>query len=451
MRRELLPGEIRNDRLTNWVLDFDGLNEVPHSQQDRRQEREPYVWMLESLVVTTLQRQVPFYFAALFSIGRQWSVSEKSLSALEKASTRENLLSSGRYTVESLLHRGSGRRGALSQFPAEYIAEGLAPILEAARDHHRNRMSDARRWWRTWQEEVGTLRKQVDNVQAVGRELDDERAWPQVAAITAQGYRPSMLRLSLEASGIRFKDDLRGAHSSSGINEVLAPLMVAALASYGGGGKHWPFRHFGEVFRHYLYDAMREMHYAPLRQAALRNLDKKYRPGGDPFSRFRPLKEPASEQLRDLVLEHALPGGLKSPSLEAWLSCLSPEPHSHTKLPGKDVENLETIRAFASSADSTIKRNIADDMIVGDSWPQFVQRLFESWVHELASQIEYTNKQAKPPAKWSWNVDDFRIVVEGVVRFLAKMGYQLEPPAKDRLLGLWKRLHSDETGDTSDW
>src|SRR5258708_6774471 len=88
MRRGLLPEEIRGDAAARWVLNFDELRaarapEIP--DQRRNPENEFTIWIVEAMLSGALQRQIPFYFAALFQIGRQWSVSEKSLVALGKA------------------------------------------------------------------------------------------------------------------------------------------------------------------------------------------------------------------------------------------------------------------------------------------------------------------------------------------------------------------------------
>jgi hypothetical protein len=264
--------------------------------------------------------------------------------------------------------------------------------------------------------------------------------------MTFQSQRPSALRLSMQASGLQFTSDAASSeHALFGFNDALAPMMFALLAS--SGRKHWPVRYFEDYFR----DVLREAHYRPMREAAMRRLDEKYH-NSDPFEHYRPLKKPASEQLRELIAEHTLPDRSNSPWLQVWKDCLAPAPEYSVTLSEGDVTDLDTLTAFAASADSTIKKKIdEDDIQLGESWMRFIQRLYEAWLHELAEEAANRHKEAKDSKAPSWDFNQFSTLAEGVAGRLAKMGYQLKAPSAERLKRLWDNLHTKDPGDTSEW
>ncbi len=455
MRGELLPKEIRNDALARWVLNFDELRSArppEFLEKQRKRDDEFPVWIIEGMLSAALERQIPFYFASLFHIGRQWSVSERSLKALRKANTRDNLMSSARLTAKSLSERASLSRGLqqIVKSSPEELAGKLVPLLEAARFQHDVRMSEARRWWKAWQKEVTSLRNQVAGIQESGRDIRYDRFWQQVAMMSFQSQRPSNLRLSMQASGVQFKTEgISSQHSGLGLDDAVVPLMLAAIASSGGDLRS--LRYFDRYAEHYFHDVLREAHYRPLREAAMRRLYEKYH-ASEPFDAYRPLKKPASEQLKDLIAEHTLPGNEPSPWLSVWQDCLAPEPSSWSKFSEGDVTDFNTIAAFAASADSTIKKGLRQEEIeLGEPWARYMQRLFESWLHDLAQAAATRHKEAKDSKTRSWEVKDFTILAESVAGHLTKIGYQLTLPTEERLKLLWEALHSEKPGDTSDW
>ena len=87
-RLELLPEEIRDDDLARWVMDFDDLRSRESYDRSSREYSDNHVtWALDLVVIGALQRQIPFYFAALFQVGRQWKVSESAIASVESASS----------------------------------------------------------------------------------------------------------------------------------------------------------------------------------------------------------------------------------------------------------------------------------------------------------------------------------------------------------------------------
>lgn len=451
IRTGLLPAEIREDGLANWVMRFDDLhrrqNEPPPF---RDQSDESAVWAANVVVLSSLQKRIPFYFAALFHIGRQWKVSESAVRDLEKAIQGDNLAQSARLTLENLrtLDVADKRLFGLFEPQGRNMTQALSVLLQSAGNEHSNRLREARRWWSAWQEEVRQLRSQVDRLQDVGRGEPSHRLWREAARFVLEGYRPSALRSIMEGSGVKFAGDpdrTIGPWTGS-YAEVLAPLMLLGLSS---GGKEPFFEHMMFEWRHVFHDFEQEARYGELRRAALTRLAQKINTQGDPFEAYRPLKSAATEHLRYLWIEHVLPGNQDSPWLSIWQQCLDDDPERTVDFSVRGKVDDKMAGGFARNADSAIKRHIREAYTTGETWEQFIQRLFESrWVYQLARQISYTNRKSGG-VKWSF--DFFRDVVSSVVAVLNNVGYDLALPPEDRLERLWERLHKEEPKGTLDW
>src|SRR6266704_6749171 len=109
---DLLPPEMAEDSLVRWVTDYDGMTRqfdretdpFKSFQNDWREDREqPLMFCyLGSLV---LQTRLPFYFAALFHIGRVWQVSQTVLATIPSTKQGRAL----RTWAASLAERLSGK------------------------------------------------------------------------------------------------------------------------------------------------------------------------------------------------------------------------------------------------------------------------------------------------------------------------------------------------------
>src|SRR5664279_3922034 len=163
MRSEFLPMEIREDANARWVMAFDDLRQSADERQGN--DRESDLWALDLVVTSTLQQQIPFYFASLFHIGRQWKVSESAAGALLKASTGENLRTSARLTVDLLDGRDTrdranyrvDRLAMLGRMP-DVTTQALAFLLTSSAEQHSMRLRESQHWWTDWRQEVASLR-----------------------------------------------------------------------------------------------------------------------------------------------------------------------------------------------------------------------------------------------------------------------------------------------------
>jgi hypothetical protein len=456
MRSEFLPTEIREDANARWVMAFDDLRQRANERQGN--DRESDLWALDLVVTSTLQKQIPFYFASLFHIGRQWKVSESAAGALLKASTGENLRTSARLTVGLLDRRDTrdranyrvDRLARLGRTP-DVTTQALAFLLTSSAEEHSTRLQESRHWWTDWRQEVASLRHRVDRIQELaGREFD-HRVWREITALAVEGSRPSQLRMAMETAGLTFPHQPADqTRSASIVSELLWPLLLVAASQSKFRG---PFAHeFMFEMRHMLHDMKEETENGESRRTALERLRKKYAPGEDPFEFYLPLHKPASDELRNLILEHTLPGyghQQHSPWLATWKRCVEYDPTSTITVRPKDFTTEKSANAFARSADCAIKDSLPDKFLPGEAWDDVAQRLFESaWVAKIADQIVNTSAKL---GDIGWSFDSFVTMVHGVAAVLNDLGYRLVAPSETRLEKLWDRLRSDKGSSDEEW
>jgi hypothetical protein len=449
MRGDLLPPEIRDDSLAAWVMDFDDLRTRPSEARSDSRDRD--VWALDLVVTSTLQQQIPFYFASLFHIGRQWKVSERAGGDLAQASTGKHLQMSTQITFAHL--RGRNKRlAAMFVEEPEVAREALSFLLESSSREHATGLQSSRGWWAAWRDEVGRLHQQVDRLQDLARQDVDYRLWREIATFVAQAYRPSQLRISMEVAGITFPQQREADKLRLGTvyADVLWPVLLIAMSQ---GKFRDPFAHeLMFELRHVFHDIKQEIEVGESRRIALVRLGKKYTQGEDPFESFLPLRKPASDELRNLILEHTLPGygdQQYSPWLATWKRCVEYNSGSAVKVTPKDLSTKEAADAFARSADCAIKDALPDEFLPGEAWNDMMQRLFESaWIAKIADQIVSTNAKHSDDG---WTFESFATMVRKVATVLNDRGYRLAAPSENRLKRLWERLHSDKRWSDEEW
>lgn len=449
-RLELLPKEMREDGLATWVMDFDDLRSRDRYERPFREDPDSYaIWALDLVVTGALQRQIPFYFATLFQIGRQWKVSENLMASIEGASSQESLSASARLNRRPVDRPQRERSvGQMYERSEPDATEALSALLRSAREQHANRLREARQWWTSWREEVGSIRGQVDRLQEIGHRRPDPMLWSEVSQFLVKSYRPSLLRQTLEASGVRFAGEAAATPGFSWAGsylEVLTPLLFLGLSL---GGSRGPFiEHFYFEWRHILHDLRYEVENAEARRVGLERLVRKYPQGEDPFEPYVPLGKPASEVLRNLVIEHTLQGNQFSPWLSTWRRCTEFNSATALKVLLKNLKDRQNVAAFARGADCAIKQSLPGEFRPGETWGDFMQRLFETeWVLKTASQLVLNESNAKV-----WRFEDFAALVAAVASALTDAGYRIEAPAKDRLQNLWDRLHGEKPWSVDEW
>jgi hypothetical protein len=451
-RQEFLPTEISEDDLAVWVMGFDDLRLRSDLREKpfRRDDEYGVFWALDLVTVSALQKQMPFYFASLFQIGRQWKVSEKVLASLEGASSEESLRATARLNQQTDDDLARDRIvSRLFEQSGPETTEALSFLLRSAREHHTERLHQSRRWWQQWRDEVRRLREQVNEVQQISERRPDYRLWREIAGFVLRDSQGSPLRISMEVAGVHFADGGGGATATRLAVAQSDPLIPLLFLGFGLAGSRGPVaEEFYFEWRHILHDLRYEAEYRESRRIALERLARKYSHGeDDPFESYMPLQKPASEHLRNLVIEHTLPGNQLSPWLSTWRRCIEFNSATAVRVPVKDLTESNSVKAFARDADCAIKQALPNEFRPGETWKEFHQRLFEfEWVLKVAAQIISNDANAQ-----GWDFARFVELVTSVVGALNKSGYELERATKDRLRKLWDRLHGDKPWSVTDW
>lgn len=449
VKRDLLPQAILEDSSARWVMDFDELNsEKPHAEF-RTSERGDDVskFILGNALGAALQQLMPFYFASLFHIGRQWQVSEMAIQSLESASTDRNIIDSVRLTKNNLARLKNRQAVMLREASPDSFAGALRTIFSSGIEHHRAQLQRAQTWWTAWQGEVGGLRQSVDEYRETFAGRAVERSWPIIIRVIFQTYQPSPLQLSLEQSGVSFKDQVtrRPTLNQGASTDPLLLMLFAALIPGQSS------RYYSEHIEYLIRDWFRTLRYTPEVQLALERLRKKYNLD-NPFDEYQPMARAASEELRKLIKENKLPDGQNSPWLKTWEISLEKEPSSYQPLKPRRLEDARVIQSFALSADSTIKRHIGDSIRPGELWREFVQRLFEyQWISAIVEQMVEANKKSALNIK-PWSFDSFIELIKKVVSRLNEIGYALLAPDEQRCRTVWDKAHTEEgLGYDEEW
>ena len=169
-------------------------------------------------------------------------------------------------------------------------------------------------------------------------------------------YRPSNLRATMESAGVKFASEIERNVSSSPVAYFEVLITSSLLLSLTSNKKDPLLHDVMFEWRHILYDLRQDNEYGELRRFGLERLKRKYRQE-DPFEPYLPFAKPVTEALRNLVIEHTLPGNESSPWLDAWHRCVEYNPATALTVPFKDLSDRKAVKAFARSADLSSKGN----------------------------------------------------------------------------------------------
>jgi DNA-binding NtrC family response regulator len=159
---ELLPDELRQDDLTVWLL-----NTLASKKVDAPQRFPALGFEVNwSVVIASVTRHsfyfnTHFYLTALLRIGRLWRVSELAIESAEKALEPHNL----RQTVLTNMQSYRPVLVEMNIAPDHqhtFLSDSIREIISVARSQHVVRISNAKRLWRAWRNEVQEFRTLAD-------------------------------------------------------------------------------------------------------------------------------------------------------------------------------------------------------------------------------------------------------------------------------------------------
>jgi hypothetical protein len=445
IKQDLLPEEIARDDLAQWVMSFDTLQNEANQRgllEDQIELDNRYDWesqLYSYLVTSILQVQMPFYFASLFHIGRQWQVALFSLESITDVEQEENLFASAQNLIA--LNERSRRNADLT---IESSVELIRRMCQQGRRHQTRQLNLAREWWQDWRSEVKFYRGALDEFReyfySIGRyenrrHRSNEMARPLMRLYT-YSMRGSTLRREMQRQGVQFKPEIAMQPPSN--QQILWIPFAMALVSRDEG-RFFAHEMFADFIR-----ALRRQELAPKVEIALERLKWKYGEA-DPFMNFSVGKSAPTPELLELIREHVLPDGSDSPWLDAWKRTLDNEPNRYEKLPKLPGQFGRVLALSVRSADSTIKRNLTQQLNPAESWEDFLQRIFEKkWIQAVGIMAGRTNQDAKPPQP-TWDLQAFRAFIAGVVARLNKLGYSLTVPNSTRLSLLLERASKSKS------
>ncbi len=451
LKLDLLPEEIVGDFLAQWVMSSDALE----NKANQRGFRENQIDLddhnnLESqlysyLVASILQIQMPFFFASLFHIGRQWQVAVFTLESINDVKREENLFASARNLVAL-----NGHSQPNTDLSTESAVALIRDMCELGHKQQSRQLNLAREWWQDWRGEVSLYRRAVDELQEYFNEEASEvrryrryreeteergdrdmkimRTIMQLLVYTMQG---SSLRRKMQQSGVQFKPEV--AIQTLANQQILGILVTIALTNKDEGRRALA-RMFDDFFGK-LRDELRNQWIAAEVEATLEILKRKCEEV-DPFMRYGVGKSAPTLELLELIREHRLPNGYDSPWLSAWKRTLDDEPNRYEELPKPRGQFEPVLATSVRSVDSTIKRNLAQQPNPTESWEDFLQRIFEKkWIETVGIMAGRTKQEAKSSTA-TWDLQTFQRFIAGVVAGLNKLGYSLTVPSSSRLASL---------------
>jgi len=452
IKQDFLPEEIAEDFLSRWVMDFDPLQKQANERDFRINEhdlnnRYSWTYQLYSYAASNiLQAQMPFYFASLFHIGRQWQAATYSLQNIANIEQPNNLLAS----AEKLTALSEQSLQDLF-LPREAALTLIRSMCGLGREQQTRKLDQARLWWHAWRSEVRLYRQAVNELQEYvnvrnEREQNPRNMLRPVMQILTYSMQGSSLKREMQHQGIQFKPDADTQTPSIFESKQQHWWILLALTLIGNDDRNiFDHRFFGD-----LDNLLRKQLLAPQVEIALERLKRKYGEE-DPFTLYSVGKSAPTLELLDLIREHKLPDGSVSPWLSAWEETLESPPRTYNELP--IVRGWEEIESLSvRSADSTIKQYLRwNGPLPADSWSGFLQRIFEKeWVEVVGRMAGNTNKKF-PPSALPWTLKNFQVFITRIVIGLNRIGYSLTPPDIKRLSTLLDKAKNEKIWKDITW
>lgn len=452
IKQDFLPEEIGEDSLALWVMDFDPLKKQANHKDFQINEIEMgnrYIWIHQLcgyIASDILQAQMPFYFASLFHIGRQWQAATFSLENIANIEQPNNLLASAENL--SALSEHSHYDLFLSQ---ESSLALIRSICERGREQQTRKLDQARLWWNAWRNEVRLYRQAASELQEYvnlryGREDTTNKIIHPVMQLFTCSLQGSSLKREMQREGILFKPDTDAKTPSISESKQQLWWILLTLILVNSDNRHIFDRDYLYYFEHLLSRQL----LVPQVEIALQRLNRKYGEK-DPFTRYSIGKSAPTLELLDLIREHKLPDGSISPWLNTWEETLESEPNASNELPvARGYEEIESLSV--RSADSTIKRYIRyNGPLPAESWSGFLQRIFErEWIEVVGRMAGKTNKKF-PASALPWNPKNFQTFIARIVIGLNQIGYSLTVPDIKRLSILLDKAKNGEPRQDIAW
>ncbi|MEB4870172.1 hypothetical protein P8831_15710 [Priestia megaterium] len=159
---ELLPNEMSNHDLVNWIVGFSSYSKEmqKHTPENIDNYNILYTSEVNGLVQNSIQSSITYYLAALFHLGRQWKTSLTAINLIEQALQEQNLKQTVYENRSLFIH-------ALEDLEYNYLLKNLdyeiekvmkKILLETLKDHQ-SKVRIAEFGWKIWIQEIKDYRK----------------------------------------------------------------------------------------------------------------------------------------------------------------------------------------------------------------------------------------------------------------------------------------------------
>jgi hypothetical protein len=456
--RELLPQEIRESELADWIL---GRGEPAVREAETPGERGGvFDYTLELILDNLLTPSFTFYYATLFYIGRQWRVSELAAENARAALEPENF----EQTIALNLEAHRERLGELNVGPGGHeplLRDTFEFILKTASQRQAGKHEQARKLWNVWQDEVWDLKNSVidfvEGYERAGKEGADKEALPRgLLPIGAFSFHAKELYALLVSEGIVFKN----IEPPFVYQNLLTTAALIPLLQERGRGTESAVN-LMQTFQRNLELQLKAIEAYKLAPAVIKVQEKLFREFGDenPFDRYDIFKSPPDSRLRELWNKCTLPDGSPFYYANQWYGKLNPTAtdYIYGALPFIPELFEEDIVNYAADADATIKINWATGRkLLAEPDPseltdeELAQYYFEqSWVVPVMSSATYPT--LRKVGEQEWDFESFHKMVESVVNYLNGHGYKLISPNRERLEDLWNLALTNYVGYWTQW
>src|SRR6185369_16142822 len=360
---ELLPEELQQDTLAQWIVNFDSLNTARGRELQRAdRDREPLDAIVQNIIIDALNPNITFYFATLFHIGRRWEVSRRAAADAEQALMEDNLKATLSANSTIYLQTEPRERHEVEE-SVDYL-DAIKSLLHQAQNSHNGLVKNSKRLWNIWREEVSALYGVTNKlVNSYRHNQPDSPHWRDLplhlSNLITYSYATGDLYRRLSNDNIK----LNFPPPANLLNNV---SIVALLALFdrrwlerGGIDPHFFFRDLFEQQRELLgrqADLLERQKITPVLQQVQSNLLERFS-SENPFPRYAALKAPPDSQLKELWDECRLPDGSMFFYAQKWLSSLGEKIYFWSSdLPYKSSLEQGDCVSYALSADSTLKR-----------------------------------------------------------------------------------------------
>lgn len=450
---DFLPDDMAEDSLVRWVIDFDSLTKADNDYNyfiDNRREDDWFSFIngVSEFFRPVFESKISFYFASIFHIGRMRKSSELVDSNLIYIKNND--------CIDFWAAKASGY--SKKTISTQNVKDKIHNLAEKSKKYYSENYSKSVRWFEVWRREVNAIFLSYKHFKSFIRsdiykcriyELPSNyriNLSQKIFDFLRQINEKSVLKFEMKQDGIFFNDSPSEfwPHQYENNNAVFIMILVSMLKS--DLSSDWMRYSLAEFFKEYILFEKQKTQTNELIatiekiQPLIKSLETEYREK-NPFHKFLVAKGAATYELREIIAQNFFLGKIKSPWLEQWELCLEHVNFSRKNQLSKAALEIGGVVSSFRQADSVIKSNITNEFYPGESWQEFVQRIFSNkWLKKIILLAIKTNKTSTVTEN-NWTTDDLLDFVSKVVAMLNEHGYSIYSPSSSDIQSLMEEAN----------